>query len=85
MALPNVFAGVKTAAIISVGTATLAAYIGAGGLGDPIFTGLSLNNTNLILQGALPAAVLAVVVELLFEGLERMLVREHMLTGRLPD
>ena len=85
MALPNILAGVKTAAIISIGTATLAAYIGAGGLGDPIFTGLSLNNTNLILQGALPAAALAVVVELLFEGLERLLVKEHMLTGRLPD
>lgn len=85
MAMPNILTGVKTAAIISIGTATLAAYIGAGGLGDPIFTGLSLNNTNLILQGALPAAALAVVVELLFEGLERLLVKEHMLTGRLPD
>ena len=85
MAMPNILTGVKTAAIISIGTATLAAYIGAGGLGDPIFTGLSLNNTNLILQGALPAAALAVVVELMFEGLERLLVKEHMLTGRLPD
>ena len=85
MAMPNILTGVKTAAIISIGTATLAAYIGAGGLGDPIFTGLSLNNTNLILQGALPAAGLAVAVELLFEALERLLVKEHMLTGRLPD
>ena len=56
LALPNIFAGVRTAAVISVGTATLAAFIGAGGLGDPIVTGLSLNDTNLILQGAIPAA-----------------------------
>jgi osmoprotectant transport system permease protein len=82
---PSVLAGIKTAAIISIGTATLAAFIGAGGLGEPIITGLSLNNTGLILQGALPAAGLAVVVELLFERLERVLVKEHMLTGQLPD
>ena len=74
LALPNLFAGVRTAAVISVGTATLAAFIGAGGLGDPIVTGLSLNDTNLILQGALPAAGLAILIELLFEALERWLV-----------
>jgi len=74
MALPNIFAGVRTSAVICVGTATLAAFIGAGGLGDPIVTGLSLNDTNLILRGAVPAAILAMLFELAFEGLERWLV-----------
>lgn len=85
MALPTILAGVKTAAIISIGTATLAAFIGAGGLGEPIVTGLALNDTNLILQGALPAAGLAICVELLFELLERLLVKPHMLQGQLPS
>lgn len=74
MALPNIFAGIRTAAVICVGTATLAAFIGAGGLGDPIVTGLSLNDTNLILRGAIPAALLAMLFELGFEVLERWLV-----------
>lgn len=85
LALPNVLSGIKTAAIISIGTATLAAFIGAGGLGEPIVTGLALNDTGLILQGAIPAACLAITVELLFELLERALVKEHMLIGQLPD
>ena len=80
-----ILAGIKTAAIISIGTATLAAFIGAGGLGEPIVTGLALNDTNLILQGALPAAGLAICVELLFEILERLLVKPHMLQGQLTD
>ncbi len=84
LALPNVLSGIKTAAIISIGTATLAAFIGAGGLGEPIVTGLALNDTSLILQGAIPAACLAIVTELLFELLERKLVKPHMLAGRLP-
>jgi len=85
LALPNILAGIKTAAVISIGTATLAAFIGAGGLGEPIVTGLALNDSNLILQGALPAAGLAIMVELLFELLERVLVKPHMLKGVLPD
>jgi osmoprotectant transport system permease protein len=84
MAMPTMLAGIKTAAIISIGTATLAAFIGAGGLGEPIVTGLALNDTDLILQGAIPAAILAIVVELLFELLERLLVKPHMLVGQLP-
>ncbi|MFT7689083.1 MAG: osmoprotectant transport system permease protein [Candidatus Azotimanducaceae bacterium] len=79
LALPNILAGIKTAAIISIGTATLAAFIGAGGLGEPIVTGLALNDSKLILQGALPAAGLAIMVELIFEFIEKMLVKEHML------
>ncbi len=74
MAMPNIFAGIRTAAVISVGTATLAAFIGAGGLGDPIVTGLSLNDTNLILQGAIPAACLAMLIELSFEVIERWVI-----------
>lgn len=78
MALPNVLAGVRTAAVISIGTATLAAFVGAGGLGQPIVTGLALNDTGMILQGAIPAACLAVLTELLFELLERRLIPAHL-------
>lgn len=74
LSAPSMFAGIRTAAVISIGTATLAAFIGAGGLGEPIVTGLALNDTSLILQGAIPAAVLAVLTELVFEGLERWLI-----------
>jgi osmoprotectant transport system permease protein len=74
LAAPTILAGIKTAAIISIGTATLAAFVGAGGLGEPIITGLTLNDHRLILEGAIPAALLAVVVELLFEGIERITV-----------
>lgn len=78
LAMPHVLAGVRTATIISIGTATLAAFIGAGGLGDPIVTGLALNDTSLILKGAVPAACLAILAELLFGALERKLVVPHM-------
>jgi len=78
LAMPMLFAGVKTAAIISIGTATLAAFVGAGGLGEPIITGLNLNDHRLILEGAIPAALLAVAVELLFELAERAFVPAHL-------
>lgn len=63
LAAPVIMAGVRTAAVINVGTATLAAFIGAGGLGDPIAAGLALSDTRMILSGALPAAVLALLVD----------------------
>jgi osmoprotectant transport system permease protein len=63
LAAPIVLAGIRTAAVITVGTATLAALIGAGGLGDPIITGLTVTDTNLILSGAIPAALLALAVD----------------------
>ncbi len=63
LAAPVIMAGIRTAAVIGVGTATLAAFIGAGGLGDPIAAGLALSDTRMILSGALPAAVLALVVD----------------------
>ena len=56
-------AGVRTSGIITVGTATLAAFIGAGGLGVPIVSGLQLADTTIILSGAIPAALLAVAVD----------------------
>ena len=74
LAMPMILAGVKTAAIISIGTATLAAFVGAGGLGEPIVTGLNLNDHILVLQGAIPAALLAIITEFLFEWLERALL-----------
>ncbi|MEO1581539.1 MAG: glycine betaine ABC transporter substrate-binding protein [Pseudomonadota bacterium] len=82
LAMPHIIAGLRVAAVISIGTATLAAFIGAGGLGQPIVTGLALNDTNLILQGALPAAALAVVTDLLFDLAERRLVPAHLRQNR---
>jgi osmoprotectant transport system permease protein len=70
-----ILAGVKTAAVISVGTATIAAFIGAGGLGERIVTGLALNDHAALLAGALPAAALALVMQGLFEWVERGLRR----------
>jgi osmoprotectant transport system permease protein len=78
LASPTIFAGIKTAAVISIGTATLAAFIGAGGLGEFIVTGLALNNTMMILKGAIPAAILAILVEFLFEVIEKMFVPKHL-------
>jgi osmoprotectant transport system permease protein len=79
LAAPTIFAGIKTAAVINIGTATLAAFIGGGGLGEPIVTGLALNDTKLILEGAIPAALLAVLVEFGFERLEKILIPKHLL------
>ncbi len=79
LAAPLILAGIKTAAVINIGTATLAAFIGAGGLGEPIVTGLALNDTGLILEGAIPAAALAILTEFLFDGLERFLIPRHLL------
>ncbi len=63
LAAPVIMAGIRTAAVINVGTATLAAFIGAGGLGDPIVAGLSLSDSRMILSGAIPAALLALAVD----------------------
>jgi len=82
LSMPTLLTGVRTATVINIGTATLAAFIGAGGLGEPIVTGLALNNTSLILQGAVPAACLAILAELLFEALERLLVPRHLAAGK---
>jgi osmoprotectant transport system permease protein len=75
LALPTIIAGVKTSAVINVGTATIAAFIGAGGFGERIVQGLALNDDATLLAGALPAAALAIAVHVLFELAERSLVR----------
>ena len=69
--LPTLMAGVKTAAVTNVGTATVAAFVGAGGLGERIVAGLAVNDNALMLAGALPAAALAIAVQLAFDALER--------------
>jgi osmoprotectant transport system permease protein len=74
LASPSILAGIKTAAVINIGTATLGALIGAGGYGQPILTGIRLNNVELILEGAIPAALLALVAQGLFGLLDRLLV-----------
>jgi osmoprotectant transport system permease protein len=74
LAMPSILAGIKTSAVINVGTATLGALIGAGGYGQPILTGIRLNDVGLIMQGAVPAALLALLIEQLFAGIERLVV-----------
>lgn len=75
LALPTLMAGVKTAAVINVGSATMAAFIGAGGFGERIVAGLAVNDTQAMLAGALPAAVLALLVQGGFDLLEGRIVR----------
>jgi osmoprotectant transport system permease protein len=75
IALPTILAGVKTAAVINVGTATVAAFVGAGGFGERIVAGLAVNDTATMLAGALPAALLALAVQGGFDLLERALRR----------
>lgn len=75
LAAPVIVSGIKTAAVMSVGTATIAAFIGAGGYGERIATGLALNDNDMLLAGAIPAAVLALLTQLLFELAERSLSR----------
>jgi osmoprotectant transport system permease protein len=70
----SILGGIKTSAVINVGTATLAALIGAGGLGEPILSGLNLNDHATILQGAIPAAVLALLVQWAFDLLDRVVI-----------
>ena len=81
LAAPTIMAGVKTSAVINVGTATIAAFIGAGGYGERIVAGLALNDHLLLLAGALPAAVLALLIEGGFRVAERWLIPAGL---RLP-
>jgi osmoprotectant transport system permease protein len=84
LALPTLMAGVKTAAVTNVGTATVAAFVGAGGLGERIVAGLAVNDNALMLAGALPAAGLAIAVQLLFDALERRVTRRHNPRDKAP-
>ncbi|HWN19710.1 MAG TPA: glycine betaine ABC transporter substrate-binding protein [Gemmatimonadales bacterium] len=77
LAAPVIMAGIRTAAVINVGTATLAAFIGAGGLGDPIAAGLALSDTRMILSGALPAALLALLVDGVLGASERFVAPDR--------
>ncbi len=72
LAMPVILAGIRTATVINVGVATLASFIAAGGLGEFIFGGISLNNSNMILAGAIPAALLAVILDLLLSRLQKL-------------
>jgi osmoprotectant transport system permease protein len=74
LAAPTIVAGIKTSAVINVGTATIAAFIGAGGYGERIVTGLALNDHALLLAGAIPAAALALLIEGGFRVGERWLI-----------
>ncbi len=80
LALPAILSGIQTSAVIAVGTATLGALIGAGGFGQAILTGVRLDRTSLILEGAVPAAGMALVVQGLFELLERWLIPKGLRT-----
>jgi osmoprotectant transport system permease protein len=80
LALPTLLAGVRTATAIAIGTATIAAFIGAGGFGERIVTGLALNDRELLLAGALPAAALALLSEGIFELIE-LAMRRRRRTG----
>jgi len=84
LASPLILAGIKSAAVINVGTATLGALIGAGGLGEPIFTGVRLDDVGLILQGAIPASLLALAVQGTFELVERLVVPRGLRTRPSP-
>lgn len=75
LAIPSILAGIKTSAVINVGTATLGALIGAGGYGQPILTGIRLDSVPLILEGAIPAAVLALLVQSFFDLIEKWISR----------
>jgi osmoprotectant transport system permease protein len=72
LAMPVILAGIRTATVINVGVATLASYIGAGGLGEFIFGGIALNNTNMILAGAIPAALLAILFDFILSKVQKM-------------
>lgn len=76
LAFPVILAGIRTATVINVGVATLAAYIAAGGLGEFIFGGIALNNTNMILAGAIPAALLAILFDFILSKVQKIKLRK---------
>ncbi len=86
LASRTILAGIKTSAVLTVGTATVAAFIGAGGFGEPISVGLNLNDTPTMLEGAIPAALLALLVQALFILVERVVVPVglRVATARAP-
>jgi len=83
LASPAILAGIKTSAVINVGTATIAALIGAGGLGEPILSGIQLRDPVRIASGAVPAALLALAVSWTFDALERFVVPRGLRAPRV--
>jgi osmoprotectant transport system permease protein len=81
LSAPTIVAGIKTSAVINVGTATIAAFIGAGGYGERIVTGLALNDHEMLLAGALPAAALALLIEGAFRFSERWIIPAGLRRG----
>lgn len=77
LALPVMLAGIRVAAVITIGVATIAAAIGAGGLGEFIFRGIAMVDNGVILAGAIPAALIALAADLLLSGVEKLLVRHR--------
>ncbi|MDR3749506.1 MAG: ABC transporter permease [Acidobacteriota bacterium] len=75
LALPVMLSGIRVAAVITIGVATIAAAIGAGGLGEFIFRGIAMVDNGVILAGAIPAALMALAADLLLSGVEKLLVR----------
>ena len=82
LATPSIIAGIQTSAVLNVGTATLGAIIGAGGYGQPILTGIRLDNVPLILEGAIPAAVLALLVQGAFDLFGRLVIPRGLRTQK---
>jgi osmoprotectant transport system permease protein len=72
LSLPVIMAGIRTATVLTVGIATLATFVGAGGLGDLIYRGLSTWNNQLVLAGAIPAALLAIFFDFFLKLIERL-------------
>lgn len=82
LAMPLIVAGIRTATAMAIGIATLAALIGAGGLGDFIYEGLALNNINMILMGAIPAALLALFFDFVIGRVEHLLTHRHLIATK---
>jgi len=82
LAMQTLLAGIKTSAVINVGTATIAAFIGAGGFGDRIVTGLALNDQSALLAGAIPVAALALLMQGMFELIEKRMVPAGLRVAR---
>jgi osmoprotectant transport system permease protein len=85
VAAPAILAGIKISAVINVGTATIAAFVGAGGYGERIATGLALNDSTMLLAGAIPAAALALLTQSLLDLAERRLAPWQKLSGQTRD
>lgn len=81
LALPSIFAGLKMATIYTVNWAVLAAMIGLGGLGEFIYIGITSNNDQMILAGAIPSAIMAILLSLLIDGISRLMIPRGLRSG----